>query len=221
MNRWSVLIGSLAFIVASCGGDSSSGDTSEPAAESSAPASDPPPDSIPSDSTSPTTAVPPTDASPVEPTTDGTDGDVDGVEEDESERPDPCSVWTVADLEAATGLAFTEGEYNETLSVNGQDICDWITTGDAFGNAQVLVLAPGLDHDFLRSGTDSAAGPVTDLEITGAEAAHISADGYILGIDVGTGVVLQLAYIPPGAVTNTGDQLIQLANAAVANLAGE
>ena len=169
MNRWDVLIGSLVLVVASCGGDSSSADPSETAPESAAPPSDPPPDSVPSDSTSPTTAVPPTEPSTVEPTTDRTDGDVDGVEQDETERPDPCSVWTVADLEAATGLTFTEGEYNETLSVNGQDICDWITTGDAFGNAQVLVLAPGLDHDFLRSGTEIAAGPVTDLDIPGAE----------------------------------------------------
>jgi hypothetical protein len=220
MNRWSVLIAGLAIVTASCGGDSSSGDTSDPPAETAAP------DTAAPDTEPPSSAAPPTEPSPTEPTTDDPDETDEtapatdaAVEATEADRPDPCSVWTVADLEAATGLAFAEGVYNETLSVNGQDICDWLTAGDTFANAQVLVLAPGLDHDFLREGTNTAFGPVTDLDIAGANAAHISVDGVILGLDVGGGIVLQLAYIPPGGPSGTGDQLIQLADAAVANLA--
>jgi len=212
MRRRYAAVGSLVLVLASCGGDPSS----EPA-ESAGPASDspsastPPTDAPPTTVTVPATEPTPTESSPTEPT------NVD-TEVEAAERPDPCSVWTVADLEAATGLIFGEGVYNETMSVNGQDICDWITTGDVLANAQVLVLAPGLDHDFLRSGTEASAGPVTGVKMDGAEVAHISGDGRILGIDLGGGVVLQLAYIPPLGVTDTGEQLIELANAAVANL---
>lgn len=234
MNRWCVLIGTLAIVTVSCGGDSSSGEPVETAAETAAEASDPPPDSAPPATESSTSAAPATEPNPTEPqpevTDDVADDEADETEEEasateveeetsEAERPDPCSVWTVADLRAATGLEFNEGVYNDSLSVNGQDICDWIAAGDILANAQVLVLAPGLDHDFLRGGTDTAFGPVTDLDIVGADAAHISVDGFILGIDV-DGIVLQLAYLPPSGVTGTGDQLIQLADAAVASLAG-
>ena len=86
-------------------------------------------------------------------------------------------------------------------------------------NAQVLVLAPGLDYAFLRSGTETAAGPVTDLDLPGADAAHISADGRIVGVGVG-GVVLQLAYLPPAGVGGTGAQLTALAEIAAARTAG-
>jgi len=207
MKKWSALFGGLLLVVASCGSDSPS---SEPT-ESSTPNSDPPPATTPSSDAPTTIVVPATERIATEPTTDDTDVEA-------ADRPDPCSVWTVADLQAATGLDFGEGVYNDALSVSGQDICDWIiTTDDVLANAQVLVLAPGLDHDFLRSGTEASLGPVTDLDIAGTEAAHISADGRVLGIDLGGGVVLQLAYIPNLGVTDTGEQLIQLANAAVAN----
>ena len=134
-------------------------------------------------------------------------------------RPDPCSLWTAADLESATGLSFLAGEFNTQLSVNGQEICDWFTSGDTIANAQVLVLAPGLDYAFLRSGTEVAAGPVTDFELPGADAAHISADERIIGADFG-GVVVQLAYLPPAGVSGTGDQLRALAEIAAVRAAG-
>jgi hypothetical protein len=213
MRRWSALIGAAVVVLASCGSDSPSG---EPA-ESASPTSDPPPVTVASSDAPTTIAAPATEPTASEPVSTEPANDETDVEA--ADRPDPCSVWTAADIEAATGLAFGEGVYNEALSVSGQEICDWITTGDALANAQVLVLAPGLDHAFLRSGTEVSAPPVTDLDITGAEAAHISGDGRILGIDLGGGVILQLAYIPPRGVTDTGDQLIQLANAAIANLA--
>jgi len=206
MDRLIALVGGVLLVVASCGSDSPSAEPTE----SASPATDPPSATVPPSDAPTTIVVPATEPIATEPPP------VETVVE-AADRPDPCSVWTVADVEAATGLAFGEGVYNETLSVGGQDICDWISTGDVLANAQVLVLAPGLDHDFLRSGTEVSAGPVTDLDITGAEAAHISGDGRILGIDLGGGVVLQLAYIPPLGVTDTGAQLIQLANAAVAN----
>ena len=171
-----------------------------------------PPATEPSATEPPTTMAPPTDPPPTEPAATGPPA----TEPASVERPDPCSLWTAADLQAVTGLAFAEGVYNDSLSVNGQDICDWLTTGGAFGNAQVLVLAPGLDHAFLREGTNTAFGPVTDLTIPGADAAHISVDGRILGVGVGP-LTLQLAYLPPGA-DDTSAQLIALAEIAVANL---
>ena len=199
------------FVAGACATDSVSDGPSTAPTSTEAPTTDPPatdpPVTDPPATATPTTEPAPTDPPATEPASTGPISVT---------RPDPCSLWTAADLQAVTGLAFSEGVYNDTLSVNGQDICDWLTTGGALGNAQVLVLAPGLDHAFLREGTNTAFGPVTDLTITGADAAHISVDGRILGVGVGP-LTLQLAYLPPGA-DDTGAQLIALAEIAVANL---
>ena len=218
----------IVFLVAACGG-SDAGPSTSPAVE---PAVEQPDGE--SASTEPTDEPTGTDATDSEVTdTEVTDAEVavaeisvagDTTPENEEvlapiARPDPCSLWTASELEGATGLPFLDGEFNDQLSVNGQEICDWIASGDAIANAQVLVLAPGLDYDFLRAGTEAAAGPATDIEVFGADAAHVSVDGRIIGIGIGD-VIVQLAYLPPTGAADTAPQLRKLAAVAAARISG-
>lgn len=194
-------------------GDGSGGGGAGDLVTTEAPADTAPADTAPADTASADPA--PADTAPADPAPADT-----GAVLDPTERPDPCSLWTAAEVSAATGITFVEGAFNMQLSVSGQQICDWLSAdGGPLANAQVLLLAPGLDHDFLRSGTDAAFGPAVDIDVPGADAAHLSADGRILGLAV-DGIVVQLAYLPPIGVDVVGAELQQLAAIAAARLRG-
>jgi hypothetical protein len=135
-----------------------------------------------------------------------------------SEIPDPCALLTPADLEAATGLAFGEGVFNESLSNDSQSICDWTTSGSEFATAQVY-LAPDSGGAF-DTAKNGAAGAFTlvDIDVPGASAAYATEEGSISGMQV-PGFYLQVSYIPSGP-GNVLDATTELATEAVAALGG-
>ncbi|MGA7227589.1 MAG: hypothetical protein WBZ40_05565 [Acidimicrobiia bacterium] len=135
-----------------------------------------------------------------------------------SEIPDPCALLTVADLEAATGLTFGEGVFNESLSSDRQSICDWTASGSEFATAQVY-LAPdaGGAFDTAKSGA-SGAFTLVDVDVPGASAAYATEEGSITGMQV-PGFFLQVSYIPSGPGTVL-DATTELAAKAVAALEG-
>lgn len=128
---------------------------------------------------------------------------------------DPCSLLTTSDIEAATGLAFDDGTFNEQLSSDSQVICDWIAS-EEFATVQTLIVP----DDVFDSQRESAAEAfdVSDVSIAGADTAYATTEGSLIGMSV-DGMFLQVAYIPtgPGEVL---DATTQLATTAVANLGG-
>ncbi|MGA7096116.1 MAG: hypothetical protein WB245_00955 [Acidimicrobiia bacterium] len=181
----------LALICASCGSGGESGDTTLTTVGQTETQTS-------SDSTEPTTT---------------TVGDVSA-----SEIPDPCALLTPADLEAATGLTFGEGVFNESLSSDSQSICDWTSSGSEFATAQVY-LAPdaGGVFDTAKNGAASAF-TLVDIDVPGASAAYATEEGSISGMQV-PGFYLQVSYIPSGP-GNVLDATTELATEAVAALGG-
>lgn len=129
---------------------------------------------------------------------------------------DPCSLLTVADLEAATGLTWGEAKFNESLSSDQQWICDWVATSQ-FATAQVLVLAS--DEGFAAN-RDSAASVLglaaEDPSIPGADETYATAEGSVIAMRVG-GRFVQVAYVPPGP-GNVIDATLKLAQAVAARM---
>jgi hypothetical protein len=110
---------------------------------------------------------------------------------------DPCTLLTAADLETATGVAFAEGTYNESLSQDELWICDWAASGSEFATAQVLIIPiPGAFAGNRESASD-ALGEVDDVDIPGADDAYVTTEGSILGMLVGD-LFVQVAYIGVG-----------------------
>lgn len=140
----------------------------------------------------------------------GDDGDAVG--DATTEVPDPCSLWTAADLAAATGVTFGEGVFNDGLSAPPRQICDWLTPeGAPLATAQVLVVDDSTTFEGSR--TDATI----DLDVPGADAAYSLNDGDIIGMDV-DGIFVQVAYLPADAGADTLTQLAQLAEVAAANV---
>jgi Protein of unknown function (DUF3558) len=132
--------------------------------------------------------------------------------------PDPCALLTTDDLEAATGLTFDEGVFNQSLSSEYQSICDWTASGTDFATAQVL-LAPDAGGAFetAKSGASSVF-TLVDITIPGASDAYATEEGSISGMEV-PGYFLQVSYLPPGPGTVL-DATTDLATKAVAALGG-
>lgn len=128
--------------------------------------------------------------------------------------PDPCSLLTAADIEAATGLPFGEGTFNTDLSSEFTAVCDWQATGAEYATAQVLILAAPGSYESNKAGTADVFG-IVDVDIPGADAAYASEEGSLIGISLDGGL-MQVAYIPPGP-GNVLDQTKELATIALAN----
>lgn len=131
------------------------------------------------------------------------------------DAPDPCSLLTAADLQAATGVSFGEGVFNAAMSNGPQSICDWVSSGSEFATAQVLIVA-GSGGDL----ADAAAGasqvsPTSAVDVAGADAAYQTEEGSLLGMSL-HGDFVQVAYIPPGP-GNVNDATLALAAVVVAN----
>ncbi|MCB1247297.1 MAG: DUF3558 family protein [Acidimicrobiia bacterium] len=115
---------------------------------------------------------------------------------------DPCELLSVDEIDAATGVSFGDAEFNETLSSEVAQICDWIGQEDGIATVQVLVGTFGVSgFDDTRSATEEAMGAVQDASVPGAARAFATTDGSIVGMDL-DGQYVQVAYIPsePGNV---------------------
>jgi hypothetical protein len=127
---------------------------------------------------------------------------------------DPCALLDAGDLDAATGLTFGDGTFNDALSNEEFAICDWITTGSEYATAQVMV-SPGGDYDLAKEDNATIAS-LADVSVPGADAAFMTEEGSIVGMNV-DGTYIQVAYIPPGP-GNVGDITTQLAALALTRL---
>ena len=126
--------------------------------------------------------------------------------------PDPCALLTVDDVEAATGVSFDEGVFNEGLSSEIQGTCEWFSTGE-FAFVQIVVV--GIDsYDSNRASADEILG-VMDVEIPGVSAAYVTTEGSVIGMAMGSSF-LQVSYVPSGPGTVL-EETIQLATIAAAN----
>lgn len=103
--------------------------------------------------------------------------------------PNPCSLLSAAEVESVVGIAI-EGTFNDQLSNDFQQICDWTTT-EAVAGVQVLVIADGpvADFDSQRESANDSVGPAVDVEITGADRAYAVAEGAIIGMQIGESFV--------------------------------
>jgi hypothetical protein len=108
--------------------------------------------------------------------------------------PDPCTLLTKAEVDAATGGTFAEGAINATVTQDHIKACDWTSSGVA--TVQVLVT----DVDAFDSSRTTAAdvyGAADDVSIPGAKRAYAVKGGFLIGMDVG--VFLQVSYIATGS----------------------
>jgi hypothetical protein len=123
---------------------------------------------------------------------------------------DPCALLSAADLDAATGLTWGEGTFNESLSSDQQFVCDWVTTSGGFATAQVLVHPTDAYFESNRSSAEGVFGTTDAPSINGASDTYATADGSIVGMKIG-GRFVQVAYIPsnPGNVLDTTVGLAQ------------
>jgi len=116
-----------------------------------------------------------------------------------------CMLLTPDELEATTGLPFADGTYNADLSSEHQSICDWLSSGDAFATAQVLVS----DWPYQPSKEGSASAfTLVDVTVPGATQAYATEEGSLVGMEI-DGRYVQVAYIPagPGNVLDATTQL--------------
>ena len=175
MNRIATLALSLTLILSlGCGGsdDESAGDGSSATSQGSD-----------SRDTSSPTAAPETQA--------------DVVSNPDDPGIDPCSLLTVADLEAATELTWGPAEFNESQSSEVQSVCDWVATSE-FAIAQVLVMGTDEWFDLNRDNAESVFGLTADPpSIPGVDELYATEEGSLIAMRIG-GRFVQVSYIPPG-----------------------
>jgi hypothetical protein len=122
---------------------------------------------------------------------------------------DPCGLLTSGDITAATGVEFGDGTINETMTRDGQTVCDWISTGSEFAIAQVLIVDSDV-FDSNKSSAEEVFGLATDpVAVPGADRTYATAEGSIVAMDIG-GIFLQVSYIP-SAPGNVADATLELA----------
>lgn len=99
-----------------------------------------------------------------------------------SSIPDPCTLLSASDIEAASGVAVKEGVFNTTLSRDFQSVCDWKPVTGAFPVFQVLI-SPGADQvASQRASAQDAMGAAVDVSIPGVHDAYAVSGGIILGM---------------------------------------
>jgi hypothetical protein len=147
-----------------------------------------------SDDGSPTTgAATPPPASP----SGSAGGPSDGL-------PDPCTLLTKAEVDAATGGTFAEGAINATVTQEHISACDWASSGIA--TVQVLVTTVDA-FDSSRTTAADVYGSADDVSIPGTKRAYVVKGGFLIGMDVG--VFLQVSYIATGS--NVASAVLDLA----------
>lgn len=132
--------------------------------------------------------------------------------------PDPCTLLTTADIESASGVQFGDATPNDVITGEDRAACDWVSTGDEFATAQVLVYATSAGgYEEARSGAESAFGlDVTDVSVPGVSRAYAVEGGVIVGMDLGD-TFLQVSFLPSDDHDVT-DITTQLAAKAVGRL---
>jgi hypothetical protein len=109
--------------------------------------------------------------------------------------PDPCSLLTKAEVDAATGATFGEGAINTTVSQALISACDWQSSGVA--TVQVLVTTVDA-FDTSRQTAAQTYGSADDVVVAKAKRAYVVKGGFLIGLDMGE-VYLQVSYIATGA----------------------
>jgi hypothetical protein len=128
--------------------------------------------------------------------------------------PDPCSLLTTDEIDAATGLTFGDGAVNETVTQENQTACDWLAVS-GLGIVQVLVLTVDV-YDSSRDSASEIVG-VVDVSVPGASRAYATDDGSIVGMDMG-GTYLQVSFLSSDQ-PDVSAATLQLAAAAAGRLA--
>jgi hypothetical protein len=108
--------------------------------------------------------------------------------------PDPCSLLTKAEVDAATGATFAEGAINTLVSQEHLKACDWQSSGIATVQAMVTSVDA---FDSSRKVAADTYGSADDVAIPGAKRAYVVKDGFLIGMDMGE-VFLQVSYIATG-----------------------
>ncbi len=137
----------------------------------------------------------------------GADGAATSGSDQGGSLPDPCTLLTAAEIEAATGVSFGQGAPSDIVTGKGRTACDWKSSGKEFATAQVLILdGGGSVFDLQRSSAKQLG--VEDADVPGASRAYATTEGSIVAMEVGD-LFVQVAYIPsgPGAVLDKTSQL--------------
>jgi hypothetical protein len=126
------------------------------------------------------------------PGSSGTPGNTTGATKDDG-LPDPCSLLTGAEVDAATGLDFGEGAINAMVSQEFLKACDWVGPG---GVQTVQVLVTNVDGSYDGNKTSAAGvyGSADDVTVAGATRAYAVKGGFLIGMDMDD-VFLQVSYI--------------------------
>jgi hypothetical protein len=109
--------------------------------------------------------------------------------------PDPCTLLTRAEVDAATGGSFAEGAINTMVSQDHLKACDWQSSGVATVQALVTTVDA---FDTSRKVAADTYGSADDVSIAGAKRAYVVKGGFLIGMDMGA-VFLQVSYIATGS----------------------
>jgi hypothetical protein len=129
-----------------------------------------------------------------------------------SDLPDPCSLLTKAEVDAATGGSFAEGAINTLVSQDHLQACDWQSSGIA--TVQALVTSVDA-FDTSRQVAVDTYGSADDVSIPGAKRAYVVKGGFLIGMDMGE-VFLQVSYIATGS--NVAAAVLDLAGKAAGRM---
>ena len=109
--------------------------------------------------------------------------------------PDPCTLLTKSEVDAATGGTFGQGAINTTVSQEFISACDWQSSGVA--TVQVLVTTVDA-FETSRQAAAQTYGSADDVTVPKAKRAYVAKGGFLIGMDMGE-IYLQVSYIATGA----------------------
>lgn len=98
--------------------------------------------------------------------------------------PDPCGLLTEEQIEAATGIGFDGGTFDEDLSTDTQSLCVWHSDDDPGTFVQVLVSEGAAQVQSQRAEAVEYLGTSQDETVAGARDAYSLESGAILGMAV-------------------------------------
>ncbi|WP_172655871.1 DUF3558 family protein [Demequina maris] len=108
--------------------------------------------------------------------------------------PDPCDLLSAGDLEAASGVGFSDGVLAEDIATETQASCVWNAIDGPLPIVQVLVVAGADLAASQRESTEEWMGASTDVEVAGATDAYAVGEGTILGMQVDD-VFVEVSYM--------------------------
>ncbi|MGA7271255.1 MAG: DUF3558 family protein [Acidimicrobiia bacterium] len=129
---------------------------------------------------------------------------------------DPCSLLTSEEISAATGVEFGEGTINQTMTNDGQAVCDWLSSGSEFATAQVLTVNGDVFDSNMSSAEEVFGLAAEPVDVPGSDRTYATAEGSIVAMQIGNTFV-QVAYLPPGP-GEVLDSTLQLAKLAAGRM---